>query len=125
VRRITATVEAQGMTTIKGTDTPTDVLALLPLPGAGGLSAFQIRGKSCVWCAGVLASGAVVDLGPRVLKNLDTRTQWFPRSCRPCVAKRANRALVDHAPKCEQCVDDAANCETGRALYRLIRENRR
>jgi hypothetical protein len=102
-----------------------DALALLPLPDVGSLSAPQVRGKSCVWCAGVLASEAVVDLGPRRLKHLDTHTQWFPRACRPCTAAIALSTLHTHAPSCEQCVDDAGRCETGRGLYRLVRDNRR
>jgi hypothetical protein len=103
----------------------TDVLALLPLPDVGDLSAFQVRGKSCVWCAGVLASGAVVDLGPRRLKHLDATTRWFPRACRTCTAAIALSTLHAHAPSCEQCADNAGECETGRGLYRLVRENRR
>jgi hypothetical protein len=113
------------MATTEDTDTTADVLALLPLPGVDGLSAFQVRGKSCVWCAGVLTSEAVVDLGPRRLKNLDAKTQWFPRACRPCTAAIALSTLHAHAPNCEQCIDNADHCDTGRALYRLIRENRR
>jgi hypothetical protein len=49
----------------------------------------------------------------------------FPRSCPPCVATHALRALHDHASSCERCVDDASNCDTGKALWRVIREARR
>ncbi|SOE25085.1 hypothetical protein SAMN05442782_1787 [Streptomyces sp. OK228] len=50
---------------------------------------------------------------------------WFPRACPACVAERAQRALHAHAPFCEQCVDEASECGTGRGLYRLMREARR
>lgn len=105
--------------------TTPDPLALLALPSVASLSTPQVRGVSCVWCSATLASSAVIDLGPRTLKHLDARTQWFPRSCRPCVAEQALTALHAHAPMCEQCVDEAGVCETGLLLTRLIREYRR
>lgn len=122
VRQITATVEALGMAT---SSTGTSPLALLPLPSVASLSAPQVRGASCVWCSATFGSGPAVDLGPRVLKNLDARTQWFPRSCRACTATAALTALHGHAPMCEQCTEEAGLCDTGVALTRMIREYRR
>lgn len=112
------------MATSSSTDS--SALALLPLPRVAALSTPQVRGASCVWCSATFGPGGpAVDLGPRVLKHLDARTQWFPRACRPCVAKAALTALHAHAPLCEQCTDEAGHCDTGRSLTRLIREYRR
>lgn len=102
-----------------------EAIALLPLPDWIDLSDHQVRGAACVWCASPLASGAVVDLGARRIKASDGTISVFPRACRRCVATHAHRTLHAHAPTCESCVDNAAECETGRALYRLVRENRR
>lgn len=111
------------MATSSSTDT--EALALLALPRVADLSTPQVRGASCVWCSGTLVTGPAVDLGPRTLKHLDARTSWFPRACRDCVAGTALAALHGHAPMCEQCIDEAGHCDTGRALTRLIREYRR
>jgi len=100
-------------------------VALLPLPDWVDLSDHQVRGAACVWCAAPLASGAVVDLGARRIKASDGTISVFPRACRRCVAEHALHALHDHAPLCERCVDDASNCDTGKALWRVIREARR
>ncbi|MGI5139427.1 hypothetical protein [Streptomyces sp. CA-106110] len=91
----------------------------------GDLTESQQRGAACVWCAQTLTAETAVDLGERRIKVLDNYVTAFPRGCRPCTATAAYRALMDHAPDCEQCVDDAGSCETGMALRRLMREGRR
>lgn len=101
------------------------VTELLELPAVSDLSEPQVRGANCVWCGIVLASDMVVDLGPRPAQRAGEPVTWFPRSCRPCMGKRAYRALLDHAPLCERCVDDASGCGTGVGLRRLMREARR
>ncbi|WP_237305367.1 hypothetical protein [Streptomyces sp. SAT1] len=106
---------------------PLDTLRLpsdaLPLPSPEDVTDGQSRGASCVWCGhGPLSTDAVVDLGTR--KN-PLGGSWFPRACPHCVTARAHRALSAHASMCEQCVDEAARCETGSALQQLVRESRR
>lgn len=102
-----------------------DALALLPRPGLSELSEEQVRGAACIWCGTRLSAHTAVNLGEERVRLLDGAITMFPRSCRTCVADRAHQALLAHAPACEPCIDNAAECETGRALYRLIRENRR
>ncbi|MEU1597274.1 hypothetical protein ABZ468_31590 [Streptomyces sp. NPDC005708] len=91
----------------------------------GELGEAQQRGAACVWCAQTLTAETALDLGERRIKVLDGDITAFPRGCRPCTADAAYRALMDHAPRCEQCVDDAGRCDTGVALRRLMREGRR
>lgn len=100
-------------------------IELLPLPSPSELTEQQVRGITCVWDGVALAPGTAVDLGTRTMKRLGSPVNWFPRACRSCAAEAALRALHEHAPSCEQCVDDAAGCPTGHALNRLVREGRR
>jgi len=102
-----------------------DVLALLAVPALDELSEEQVRGAACVWCGTTLTTDTAVDLGERKHKRLDGSYSTFPRACRPDAHTAAYSALLDHAPRCEQCVDDASGCETGLALRRLMREYRR
>lgn len=102
-----------------------DALTLLALPALDGLSKEQVRGAACIWCATTLTADTAVDLGERRHKRLDGHYSTFPRACRPCTHDAADAALMDHAPRCEQCVDDAAGCELAVALRRLMREHRR
>jgi hypothetical protein len=102
-----------------GTTGTIDAFALLAIPDPGTVSEAQVRGKACVWCAATLVAETAVDLGPRRKPVLDSSHQWFPRGCRTCTAAYALRALHDHAPRCEQCTDDPACCDAGRALRRL------
>jgi len=114
-----------------GSDTPTstvDMLALLTLPDLNGLKDEQTRGATCIWCTDDtrLTAEAAVDLGEHI-SPLDGRSpgmRWYPRAHRRCVQTTALAALHDHAPLCEQCVDDASACKTGLTLRRLMREYR-
>lgn len=111
-----------------GRDTSTsmqDAVALLPLPNPQDISNHQARGAACVWCTAALATGAVTDLGARRIQVAGMPVSWFPRACHPCTATHAHRALLDHGQSCEQCADNAQECDTVRALYRLVREHRR
>ncbi|WP_236053553.1 hypothetical protein [Streptomyces musisoli] len=65
-----------------------------------------------------------MDLGERQAAD---GTSWFPRACRPCIANRAHRGLLDHGATCLLCAaeETAADCAIGRGLYRLQRECRR
>lgn len=105
-----------------------DALALLALPGLDGLTDEQARGAVCVWGSKEppLTGGMAVDLGERMspLDGTTSPMRWFPRACHVCVHDAAHKVLMDHAPSCEQCVDNAAECPTGRALLRLMREHR-
>jgi hypothetical protein len=97
-------------------------LTLIVLPTLDGLSEAQVRGKACVWCGVILTAETAVDLGPRRKRRLDGAYDWFPRGCKASAGLAAFRALHEHAPTCEQCVDDGEQCETGRALWRLVRD---
>lgn len=101
-----------------------NVLALLPFPDHEQMSQQQRRGTACVWDGITLAPDTAVDLGSRPLRPGGDYT-WYPRACRRCVGDHALRALHDHAPYCELCVENAAECEVGRVLVRLIREGGR
>jgi hypothetical protein len=105
--------------------TLTEVLALLDLPPINSLSQDQVRGYTCVWDGIALTPSTAVDLGPRKFKRVGEPVSWFPRGCRSCTGTAAYRALLDHGPLCEQCVDNADHCQVGRGLRRLIREGRR
>ncbi|EGX58258.1 hypothetical protein SZN_18707 [Streptomyces zinciresistens K42] len=112
------------MTTARGI-TGHGALAGLALPGLGGLSEDQVRGRCCVWGADErLTAETAVDLGPRTTHRAGYPVTWYPRGCHAHVHRAALRALHEHAPYCEQCVDDASGCPTGVALRRLMREHR-
>ncbi|MEU1272948.1 hypothetical protein [Streptomyces sp. NPDC005799] len=104
-----------------------DALALLALPSLDKLTDEQTKGRACVRDGVPLLPGQPVDLGERMseLSGSSSPMRWFPRACRTCVHGLAYSTLLDHAPSCEQCVDNAAGCETGAALHRLMREYRR
>ncbi len=104
------------------TDTPTDALALLPLPDPAHLTEQQVCGRSCLWCETRLSGDSAIDLGERHEKAFGC---WFPRACRTCAGVKAHDALAAHAPYCELCIENPAECETGRALTRLVQDGRR
>lgn len=97
---------------------PPEVLALLVLPDIDTLSMDRVRGATCLWCPKHLTADTVVDLG----EQSDEAGRWWPRACGPCVGRRAHAALYQHVGRCEPCVDDVGQCQTGRALSRLIRK---
>lgn len=103
-----------------------EALALLPIPDLDGLSDGQTRGTTCVWCGIGLTPATAVGLGERMspLSGSTSPMRWFPRSCRSCANPAALKALHDHAPGCEQCVDNGALCPVFRVLARLMRETR-
>jgi hypothetical protein len=97
--------------------------AALPLPSVGTLTSEQVRGAHCLWCAARLMAETAVDLGERRIRILDSHVTAFPRGCRPCTARAAQRALANHTPFCEQCRNgEDSQCQTCLALMRLIRE---
>jgi hypothetical protein len=102
-------------------------IALLALPDLDGLTDGQTRGAVCVWGRDEdrLTPETAVDLGEHLSPFDGREMRWFPRSCKACAGTAAFRALHDHAPTCEQCVDEPEKCETGRALWRLIRDGHR
>ena len=107
--------------------TTIDALALLELPALDALTTEQVRGAVCIWDRKEppLTAATAVDLGERRHKRLDGRYSTFPRACHRHAHEAAYKALIAHTLSCEQCVDNAAECPTGRALLRLMRENRR
>ncbi|MEV7140784.1 hypothetical protein [Streptomyces tauricus] len=113
------------MATTQGTSAPTAALALLVFPGLADLSEQQVRGTACVWSGTPISTATAVDLGERKIRLLDGAISMFPRGCHGCTAEAARTALLAHAPVCEQCVDDADRCDTGRALRQIVRECRR
>ncbi|MFE4780984.1 hypothetical protein ACFRI7_13850 [Streptomyces sp. NPDC056716] len=101
---------------------PPSVCELLDLSPLETFTDAQARGAVCVWDATEtpLASESAVDLGERQ----DDGVRWVPCACRTHTGRQAYRALLDHAPLCVQCVDDAASCPTGIGLRRLMRDGR-
>ncbi|MET8829402.1 hypothetical protein ABZX40_26110 [Streptomyces sp. NPDC004610] len=104
-------------------DIPADVLTLLALPALAALTPDQERGAVCVWgrSEAPLTTMTAINLGEQ---QTDGR-HWFPRACRPHTGAHAYRALMDHAPQCRPCIQDAIACPTGIALRRLMRAARR
>ncbi|MBQ0825519.1 hypothetical protein [Streptomyces tagetis] len=102
--------------------TSAGALALLPLPGlsTGRLTAGQIRGAECVWCATVLTIETAVDLGTRSGTFAGAVTAWYPRGCPDCVREAALAVYTSHPSTCEQCVDDPALCTIRSALRALV-----
>jgi hypothetical protein len=49
-----------------------------------GLTADQVRGYSCVWCATPLDDATAIDLPPQPFRILDMVTRWYPRACPTC-----------------------------------------
>ncbi|MET8826130.1 hypothetical protein ABZX40_13740 [Streptomyces sp. NPDC004610] len=105
-------------------DIPAEALALLALPVLAALTPDQERGAVCVWgrSEAPLNAKTAINLGEQ---QADDGRHWFPRACHPHTKTHAYRALLDHAPLCEQCVDNANGCEIGVTLRRLMREGRR
>lgn|GEM_PF-3223217 len=107
----------------------TDTLALLAVPALDTLTDDQTRGAVCVWDRHEdrLTAETAIGLGEHMgeLADATSDMRWFPRACRHHTGQAALRALHEHAPMCEPCVDNAANCETGRALRRIIRDAHR
>ncbi|MEV7088583.1 hypothetical protein AB0O07_22305 [Streptomyces sp. NPDC093085] len=103
-------------TTLQGI--PAAALEALAAPDLDRLGEAKARGAECVWCPTRLTGDTAVDLGER--KSIEG---WllFPRACPSCTATAARRALLDHRGRCEQCVDDAAQCLLGSGLYGLMR----
>ncbi len=65
------------------TSSPVDRPAPGVLPAIGTLTARQQRGIDCVWCGIPLTLDNAVDVpGEHYFRRLDTRTRWYPRSCR-------------------------------------------
>lgn len=87
---------------------------MLALPKTCGLTAGQLSGSRCVWCAGA----ASVDLGPR-LSTLDGRLHpWRPTGCGSCTRLEARRVFAHHIRSCALC-RRATYCPDVRALQRL------
>jgi hypothetical protein len=53
-------------------------------PPRDGLTAAQVRGYRCVWCATELNDATAVDLPPQPYRILDHITRWYPRACQGC-----------------------------------------
>ena len=103
-------------------DIATETANLIPLPSYSGLSDRQVRGCDCVWCGVVLTTPTAADLGEQRMRRLDARVSWVPRGYRQCTGKAAYETLLNHTQSCEQCTDNAADCETGKELRRLVKE---
>jgi hypothetical protein len=99
-----------------------EVPALLVLPPLDTLGPDRARGAVCLWCPERLTAETAVDLGEQTDPEAG---RWWPRACGPCAGRRAHDALYDHVARCEPCVDDVGQCETGLALTRLVRRYRR
>ncbi|MFJ2607560.1 hypothetical protein ACIQOU_17240 [Streptomyces sp. NPDC091279] len=96
--------------------------AALALPALADLDEPRATGRACVWGGERLTIETAVALG----EQTDPAGRvCFLRSCRKHAGQVAHRALMEHAPSCEQCTDNAGGCGLGRVLLRLIREGRR
>ncbi|MFE2042375.1 hypothetical protein ACFXAZ_15885 [Streptomyces sp. NPDC059477] len=101
---------------------PPEVLNILALPALPGLDEDRAAGRVCIWGGESLTIETAVDLGER---QHIAGGRWFPRACHAHTGRRALQALMDHAPLCERCADDAGSCETGIGLRRLMKDGRR
>jgi hypothetical protein len=106
-----------------------EALALLALPALDGLTGEQVRGAVCVWDRNEdrLTAETAVYFGERMdpLDGSSSSMRWFPQACQHHTGQAAMRALHEHALMCEPCVDNAANCDVGRALNRVRRDAQR
>ncbi|MEV5957317.1 hypothetical protein AB0M11_26710 [Streptomyces sp. NPDC051987] len=119
MRRITVTVEARPMPSETASSPTLDAaLALLDFPDVDELTDAQRRGLTCVHDAFGFDPTTVVRFGQRTSERGD----WFPSAHPRCVAHMALASLRSHAACCEQCVDDASQCETAAALVLLVEE---
>ncbi|AJP03087.1 hypothetical protein TU94_18015 [Streptomyces cyaneogriseus subsp. noncyanogenus] len=121
----TATVEASTVSSdivSSVHEIPPQALELLAAPPLNTLSPDRAHGAVCLWCPERLTAETAVDLGEQTDPEAG---RWWPRACGPCAGRRAHDALYDHAARCEPCVDDVGQCETGLALTRLVRRHRR
>ncbi|MGW0412987.1 hypothetical protein ACWDZX_17050 [Streptomyces collinus] len=100
-------------------------LAPLDLPAPTDVTAAQLRGAHCVWCAGELHGDTAVDLEPRHDSINGVPGRWYPRGCRSCILQPVLLLVRTHPGTCEQCTDDATLCETRHALRALALELRR
>ncbi|MFF3891414.1 hypothetical protein [Streptomyces sp. NPDC001914] len=106
---------------------PPAVLEALGLPDLHGLDEDRASGRACVWEGERLTIETAVDLGEQLAPTNSASVigqRWFPRACHKHLAQRAHDTLFTHCPSCEDCAEPA-DCEVGRALYRLLREHRR
>ncbi|MEU8589745.1 hypothetical protein AB0C59_22535 [Streptomyces sp. NPDC048664] len=105
---------------------PREVLRLLRLPGiASGLSADQIRGADCVWCATKLSAESAVDFGLCSGALAGVVSAWFPRACEECVCRVLRDTYDRHPQSCASCASDPNLCDARRALRRAIPEEHR
>ncbi|WP_432021299.1 hypothetical protein [Streptomyces sp. 1222.5] len=100
-------------------------LAAIPMPATARLTAAQLRGAGCVWCAAELHGDTAIDLEQRYNRIVGVPGRWFPRGCSPCSLRAILAVCRTHPQTCEQCVDDPTLCEARRALRALALELRR
>ncbi|WP_460071051.1 hypothetical protein [Streptomyces sp. YKOK-I1] len=94
-----------------------EALAMLPLPA--NLSDSQSEGHVCVYGGEAVTAQTSTDLGSRIVDD----RRVFPRACQQCLTPVALGALFDHTTGEEPCADcqTGPECDTGRALNRIIR----
>lgn len=93
---------------------------LLPMPRTHTLSAEQIDGAACVWCAKKV-SDTGRKLGTRIRVAEGTVKRWRPRACRPCIGAQAARVYRLHVRTCGRC-SHRDYCPDSQALHRLALE---
>ncbi|MFJ6984021.1 MULTISPECIES: hypothetical protein [unclassified Streptomyces] len=103
-------------------DTPPEAFAALPLPPVSDITPDRARGADCLWGGERLTPETAVDLGEQ---RLPDGTYWYPRACAGHASTVALQALFEHAGGCERCAEVGGRCETGVALYRIVRHGRR
>lgn len=107
-------------------DIPEKVLEVLALPTLSSLDEDRATGRTCVWGGELLTIETAVELGEQLSPNPSSTSvigeRWFPRCCSSCVTDRAKQGLFAHCSTCEACAAEAGRCETGRGLYRLMRQ---
>ncbi|MGW6215177.1 hypothetical protein [Streptomyces sp. NPDC055109] len=102
------------------------VLEVLALPALDTLNEDRAAGRACVWGGELLTIETAVHLGEQLSPNPSSTSvigeRWFPRACSNCVTARAQQGMFAHCSTCSECAAEAGRCETGRGLYRLMRQ---
>jgi hypothetical protein len=91
--------------------------ALLPVPRPHDVSADQLDGSACVWCARPLEDATAVSLGARLKPSSDV--YWSPQACAECIRAAARRVLALHIGNCHACRPGSLGCGTRHLLRQL------
>lgn len=86
------------------------------MPRLDTLTARQIDGEACVWCA--VRPRSPIPIGPRISTDNGGLRRWSPIAHPRCAAQQAGRVYRLHVKTCQRCVPQLY-CPDSRALHTL------